>query len=98
VEGHGTKTAYVVLEGSVEVRLHGERLAQFGTGEIFGEFAFLLHTKRTADVIAATDRVRLLLLDDRTLQRLLASQPALAAKFLLNLSKTLALRLLNRSR
>jgi CRP-like cAMP-binding protein len=62
---------------------------------MFGEFAMLLHTRRTADVYAAGDRVRLLVLDERTLQRLLASRAELAAKFLLNLSRSLALRLLS---
>ena len=70
---------------------------RFEEGEMFGEFAMLLHTRRTADVYAAGKRVRFLVLDERTLQRLLASRPELAAKFLLNLSKSLALRLLARS-
>ncbi len=95
VKGHGTRSAYVVLEGLAEVRLEGKLLAQIGEGELFGEFALLLATKRTADVYAKGERVRLLVLDERTLQRLLDGNAALAAKFLLNLSKSLALRLIN---
>jgi predicted GNAT family N-acyltransferase len=97
VRGHGTRSAYIVMEGVVEVRLNDKLLARIGEGELFGEFALLLATKRTADVFAKGERVKLLVLDERTLQRLLAGQAELAAKFLLNLSKSLALRLINPS-
>ena len=95
VKGHGTRSAYVVMHGAAEVRLEGKLLAKIGEGELFGEFALLLATRRTADVYAKGERVRLLVLDERTLQRLLEGNAALAAKFLLNLSKSLALRLIN---
>jgi hypothetical protein len=94
LEGQGTRSAFVVLEGRVEVIAHGSKVAEFGTGELFGEFAFLLDTKRTADVFATTPTVRLLVLDERTFERILAARAELAAKFLLNLSRSLAYRLL----
>ena len=96
VKGQDTHPAFVVIEGAAEVRSQNTTIARFEQGEMFGEFAMLLHTRRTADVYAAGKRVRFLVLDERTLQRLLASRPELAAKFLLNLSKSLALRLLSR--
>jgi predicted GNAT family N-acyltransferase len=96
VKGQGTRSAFVVIEGAAEVRTGGTVIARFEQGEMFGEFALLLHTKRTADVFAADARVRLLVLDERNLQRMLTSRADLAAKFLLNLSKSLALRLLSR--
>ncbi len=96
VRDHGTRSAYVVLEGAADVYVNGEVVARFEQGEMFGEFAFLLHTRRTADVFAKGGGVRLLVLDDRTLQRLLSTHAELAAKFLLNLSRSLALRLLSR--
>ena len=96
LEGQGTKTAFIVLEGAVEARRNGAPIAVFREGELFGEFAFLLDARRTADVFALSDSVRLLVLNDRTLQRILASDPAIASKFLLNLSKSLALRLIGR--
>jgi predicted GNAT family N-acyltransferase len=96
VEGQGTRSAFVVLDGAAEVRRKGAVIARFEPGEMFGEFALLLHIKRTADVFACGERVRLLVLDERNLERLLSSHAELAAKFLLNLSKSLALRLLSR--
>ena len=39
LEGQGTKSAFIVLEGEVEVRRNGKGLAIFREGEMFGEFA-----------------------------------------------------------
>ena len=96
VKGQDTRPAFVVLEGAAEVRAGGRVIARFDEGEMFGEFAMLLHTRRTADVYASGKRVRFLVLDERTLQRLLTTRAELAAKFLLNLSRSLALRVLGR--
>jgi len=96
VKGQDTHPAFVVLEGAAEVRSQGATIARYEQGEMFGEFAMLLHTRRTADVYASGKRARFLVLDERTLNRLLNSRPELAAKFLLNLSRSLALRLLGR--
>jgi hypothetical protein len=90
-EGQGTRTVYAVLEGAVEVRKGGRAVATLREGRIFGEFALLLQLKRTADVVAASEHVRLVVLSERTLMRLIESRSALAAKFLLNLSRLLAL-------
>jgi CRP-like cAMP-binding protein len=90
VKGQDTRPAFVVLEGAAEVRIRGAAIARFEEGEMFGEFAMLLHTRRAADVYAAGERVRFLVLDDRTLQRLLSARAELAAKLLLNLSRSLA--------
>lgn len=96
VKGQDTHPAFVVLEGGAEVREGNYAIARFSEGELFGEFALLLKTRRTADVYAVGKRIRFLVLDERTLQRLLTTRPELAAKFLLNLSRSLALRLLSR--
>lgn len=97
VKGQDTRPAFVILEGAADVRIEGKTIARFEEGQLFGEFALLLHTRRTADVYASGKRVRLLELDERTLQRLLDTRPELTAKFLLNLSRSLALRLVSRN-
>ncbi len=54
--GEVGETAYVIIEGEVEVR--GEEaklLATMGQGEVFGELALLTDAVRAADVIAKTD-------------------------------------------
>lgn len=47
-------SAYIVLDGSVEIRKHGELLATLGAGDVFGEIALVNHRLRNASVIAAT--------------------------------------------
>jgi len=93
VEGQGTRSLYLMIEGTAEVRRHGTVVTTLGPGECFGEIALLLGIKRSADVFAASPSVRVLALSETTLQRLLERRPQLAARFLWNLSRALATRL-----
>jgi len=47
--------AYVILDGEVSVRRHGEEVARLGAGDIMGEAALVKHTLRTASVVALTE-------------------------------------------
>jgi len=93
---HAARTVFVVLEGTVEVRDGGRVVATMGEQAVFGEVAFLLGGRRMSDVYAASDRVRVLTLSDGTLRELIRSESELAAKLLLNLSRSLAAKLLDR--
>lgn len=53
-EKTGADKAYVILDGTVSVRAHGDEVAQLGAGEIIGEAAILNHSLRTATVVALT--------------------------------------------
>jgi len=44
---------YLVVDGSVEVRRKGRKLAMLGPGDFFGEMALFDDAARSADVIAA---------------------------------------------
>ena len=46
---------YLILEGKAEVIANGEKLAEFGAGDFFGELAVIDGEPRTADVVALTD-------------------------------------------
>jgi CRP-like cAMP-binding protein len=46
--------AYVILNGSVSVRAHGEEVARLGPGDIVGEQALMNHSLRTATIVALT--------------------------------------------
>ena len=89
----GARTVLVVLDGQVSVTRGGVVMGRIGPGEPFGEIAFLLGAKRSADVVAESERVEVIALSDRVLQRLIESRSDLAALFLRNLCSSLALRL-----
>lgn len=88
------QTVFMVLDGVVEVRREGRVLAVLSKGNVFGEVAFLLQGRRTADVIAVSGEVRVLALRQKALSQLIDSESGVAARFLLNLSRILAMKLL----
>jgi CRP-like cAMP-binding protein/predicted GNAT family N-acyltransferase len=85
---------FIIMSGTVEVRDGEEVLATLGEGEVLGEMAFLLASPRSADVYAVSEGVQILSTDEKTLRQLVETEPKAAAQFLLNLSKSLCLRLL----
>ena len=46
--------AYILLDGTVSVRVKGEEVAQLGAGEIIGEAAIVNHSLRSASIVALT--------------------------------------------
>jgi predicted GNAT family N-acyltransferase len=89
-----TRTLYVVLSGTLEVRIGDATVAYLQRGECAGELAFLHGFRRTRDVFAATENVEVASFEREAFDRLLESAPKLAARFLLNMTKTLSLRLI----
>lgn len=69
-------------------------IAVLSPGDAFGEMAFLLERPRSRDVYAATDGVRILSLSEAQLRKMISSDPAIAARLLLNVSKMLCRRIL----
>lgn len=92
--GGSARNIFVVLDGTLEVR-DGDRIVNvLSPGDVFGEMAFLLERPRAFDVDAATDGVRVLSLSAGALQKMVANDPVVAAKVLLNVSKMLCVRLI----
>ena len=91
--GGSARNMFVVLSGHLEVRDGDALVGVLGVGDVFGEMAFLLEQPRTFDVDAATD-ARVLSLSEGSLRKLVAEEPAIAAKLLLNVSKMLCSRLI----
>ena len=54
-EGDEGTVAYVVLEGELEVSLHGHHLDSAGEGSIVGEMALVDNERRSGTVTAKTD-------------------------------------------
>ena len=89
---HGD-SMFLVLEGELRARVmvggKESTLAEIGVGECFGEMAVIDEGPRSADVVANQQCV-LLKISAGALTRLFQEAPALAAPFLLALSKTIS--------
>ncbi len=46
--------AYILLDGTVDIRRHGEKIAEVGPGGVLGEIGLLNRQLRSASVVAAT--------------------------------------------
>ncbi len=92
---NSARTIFFVLSGVVEVRREGHLLAVISPGEVIGEIAFFLDVKRTASVLAATDDVKLLSLDDASLSRMMKFESTIANKILKNFCRGLCHRIIN---
>lgn len=93
---NAAKTMFVLLSGFVEVRRSsGELQAIISPGEVIGEIAFFLHVPRSASIVAATDDVKILSLDEPSMNRLLKYDSSLANKVLMNLCRSLCFRVIN---
>ena len=66
--------AYILLDGTVSVRVKGEEIAQLGPGEIMGEAAIVNHSLRTASIVALTP-LELIHFTDDAVRRLCEEVP-----------------------
>lgn len=87
-EGSSGREFFAIADGTAEVTLREEKLAELGPGQFFGEMALLDQGPRSATVTAATD-MKLYALDARRFSTLLDRHPAVARKILRGLAQRL---------
>lgn len=94
-KGEHGDAMFLVLQGEVRARVmvggRESTLSTMGVGECFGELAVVDESPRSADVVANSESV-LLKISKAALKKLFEEAPALAAPFLLALSKTITSR------
>jgi CRP/FNR family cyclic AMP-dependent transcriptional regulator len=92
-EGDSAKTIFVVRKGRVRIRKHvrgGEKTyAVLGPGELFGEMAVITGKPRSASA-EALDDVTLIELDAARFEKMVLSDPEIAARVLMNMAQRLA--------
>ncbi len=75
-EGGMNESMFLIVDGKVEVRKQGRRVAELGPGEFFGEMSVLERARPSADVIT-TETARLLCLQRADLFRLMEEFPTI---------------------
>ena len=78
-EGEPGTEFFVVVEGVIDVRRRGRRIARLDAGSFVGEIALLSRSPRTATVVAATE-LRVLAIAGKDFVELLDSLPELWLK------------------
>lgn len=69
-ENDAGKSFGYVRKGVVKVMIGSRTVVLLGEGDIFGEIAFILGTKRTAQVVAASDDTEVVLFSESAINRL----------------------------
>ena len=87
-QGAMGREAFIIMEGTAEVRRNNKKVASLGPGACVGELALLDHGPRTATVVAATD-LKLLVIGAREFAAIIDEVPPIAHKLL----RTLAARI-----
>ena len=86
-EGAFGRESFVIVSGTAEVTVRGQRVAELGSGAVFGEMAVLQREPRTATVTALTP-MHLLVVSPANLSALLLTE-GVAGKVLVALSERL---------
>ncbi len=76
-EGQFAHEFFVIEEGSAEVLQSGERVAELGPGEFFGEIGLLETDRRTATVTATTP-MQVIVMNQREFRQMEREMPGVA--------------------
>jgi CRP/FNR family cyclic AMP-dependent transcriptional regulator len=88
-EGKQGREFFVLVDGTVDVRRGGRKVAEMGSGSFFGEIALLTDAPRTATV-TATSPARVLVITGQAFQRLLKETTTIRPKVLAALAERAA--------
>ena len=72
---------YAVVDGRVEIQLHGETIDHIGPGEVFGELGLIDAQPRSATAVAETD-CRVAVIGEKRFLRLVEQVPRFALQMM----------------
>ena len=78
-EGSFAHEFFVIEDGAAAVTKDGERIAELGPGDFFGEIGLLETERRTASVVASTP-MRLIVMFQREFKQMEREMPAVAER------------------
>lgn len=84
-EGRQGHEFFVLIEGDVDVRAKGRKVASLGDGSFFGEMSLVSSRPRNATVTASSS-VRVLVVHEQAFRRLLRDSPPIQLKVLQTLA------------
>jgi CRP-like cAMP-binding protein len=87
-EGDRGREFIVIVDGAAEVRKNGRRINRLGPGDFLGEIALISGSPRTATVTATAD-CDLLVLTQRSFQRVIESVPSVQGSVMRALAERL---------
>ncbi len=87
-EGQGGVGFYLILDGKAEVIKDGQKLAELGAGNFFGELSVIDGQPRTADVVAVTE-TKCWILSQWAMKSIIANHPEVALSMLEELARRL---------
>lgn len=76
-QGQPAGVMYVVLEGEVEIRAHGQAVNRLGPGDLLGEMALIDSSPRSANAVALS-RCRLAPVDEKRFLFMVQQSPFFA--------------------
>ncbi len=87
-QGHLGREAFVIVDGTAEVRRNGRKIAELGPGSAVGELSLLDRGERTATVKAKTE-LTVLVLGPREFGAVIDSVPSISGKLLQSMATTI---------
>jgi CRP/FNR family transcriptional regulator, cyclic AMP receptor protein len=84
-EGRQGHEFFILIEGDVDVRAKGQKVASLGDGSFFGEMSLVSSRPRNATVTASSP-VRVLVIHEQAFRRLLRDSPPIQLKVLQTLA------------
>jgi CRP-like cAMP-binding protein len=78
-EGQFAHEFFIIEDGAAEVIADGERIAELGAGDFFGEIGLLETERRTASVVATTP-MELIVMFEREFRQMEREMPSVATR------------------